>query len=336
MSRRLVLVAMTALVVISTVAFFSMGDFSRERTGPQRLSDLLSPFGDPLASLSAVDDDSQAVKLQLFRKSPSQLSFSGASDRVFNATDVPRGFMKTGQVREWRVLGRSFLVLEPFSVLQRRTAAITSPVPLVLVFHDDSSSAWQTLLFRSGLGKHAARHDHFVVAFLQAEGGPAVTHNVDQSLATSARWRAQRKVAEDDIHDDVAFTGLVLDHLLLSQPVDRRQIFALGFGAASSFVCRVAVQFAATLASAALVGAGGRPVDEAIPSFPERLPALLVVTKIGDADRHLAVEARDVWRGSNGEAKLLELPESCNLKQHNATLEGEVLSFFRTHRLTGA
>jgi len=335
MSRRLVLVAMTALVFISTVAFFSMGDFSRERTGPQRLSDLLSPFGDPLASLSAAADDSQTVKLQLFRKSPSQLSFAGATERVLNATDVPRGFMKTGQVREWRVLGRTFLVLEPFSVLQRRGAAIASPVPLVLVFHDDSSSAWQTLLFRSGLGKQAAQSD-FVAAFLQAEGGPAVTHKVDRSLATSARWRAQRKVAEDDVHDDVAFTGLALDHLLLSYPVDRRQIFALGFGAAASFVCRVAVRFAATFASAALVGAGGRPVDEAIPSFPERLPALLVVTKVGDADRHLAVEARDVWRGSNGEAKLLELPESSNLRQHNATLEGEVLSFFRTHRLTGA
>lgn len=334
---RVVLLLMVVLAVASLSVFWFVADFDRQRFQPKRLSDLLAPIGDPLAALVSSAEQDRIDALKPFRKAPSRVASRAPLERVFNHSDVPRDFLKQGgQFRELSFAGRLVVVFEPLSVVKRlgAKAQIPTPVPLVLAFHDANSSAWQLALHRCGFAKRASRHN-FVAAFLQAnDPDPVPTFDVDLHRTTKAAWRTALSVDETDMRDDIAFTSTVLDDLLLRYSVDRRQVFAVGFGSGAVFAVRAALFFATTWASVVLVGGG---LDDRVTPGPwaaERLPPLLIITKRGDAQRHLAQEARDLFRGANGEAKLIELSESASLRTYNSTLEEhEIMPFLTTHRL---
>ncbi len=232
-----------------------------------------------------------------------------------------------GQFRETFVEdARSFVLFAPKSL------ELVTPSPLLLLFHDHSQSAWQLALFRSGWAKRAARFE-FVVAFLQADIVNSEAFHIDKDAITASAWKTSVHVNATNIHDDIAFVSTVLDDLLVEFHIDRRQIFAIGYGAGSIFAARASLFFAATWASVCLIGGGFDVAVSPGPWDSPRVPSLLVVTKQGDQYRDLAEKGRDLFRGANGEAKLMELAANADLESYNATLEDQVWQWFQSHRL---
>jgi predicted esterase len=241
-------------------------------------------------------------------------------------------YLKLGRYREFHVSAeRSALLFEPRALAQRSKAGHVVSVPLVLLFHDSNQSAWQLALYRSNWARLAARFE-FVAAFLQADVVNADAWHIAADAVTTARWNTAFHVQVTDIHDDVAYVSTVLDELLVNLHVDRRQIFAVGYGDGATFLARAALFFHHTLASICLVGGGFDASVSPSPRDFKRVPSIFVLTKADDKHRGIAQEAHNEYRRAHAETRLLELPTDDSLTALKLAREDDIFAWLRKHQ----
>jgi predicted esterase len=323
-SVRQLIVLCAGLFLISLAVFLNVAHLVHDDEHPLSIS---AAENTRLVALHAI--------LKPFHKLPSAVVPPPPSDlpppRI--VANVPgQEYLKFGRFRQLHVsLDRSLLLFEPRSLAQRSKAGHLVTVPLLLLFHDANQSAWQLALYRSNWARLAARFE-FVAAFLQADVVNADDWHIAADAVTTARWKTAFHVQVTDIHDDVAYVSTVLDELLVALHVDRRQIFAIGYGDGATFLARAALFFHHTLASICLVGGG---LDEELspsPSDFKRVPSVFVLTKADDKQRPIAEAAHNEYRRARAETRLLELPKAESLTTLTLAREDDIFVWLRKHQ----
>lgn len=215
-------------------------------------------------------------------------------------------------IREWQTLQHDGL--ERRYLLFRPNRAGGQSLPLVLAFHGGGSNA-EELVTQSGLVE-AAEREGFVVVFPQGSGRSEAnfTWNAGVCCGYAARYEV----------DDVGFARELIESLVQSGLVERRQVFATGFSNGAMLCYRLAGELADRLVAIAAVGGPishmnylpSRPVpvlhfhgtaDEYAPYLGG--PGSIPLAKVNFAS---VPETIETWRQINGcprDPLLTEIPD---------------------------